>query len=117
MGEARATRMWHMDLWKGRAETRVLAPADSDGRALVASVVPGSSAGLLVLDGGSARGLPPGAVCTVSRDGRPFGTVVVAEAARSRSVALILSLDPAADAPAARIQPGDVVATRANPRI
>ena len=53
----------------------------------------------------------------MSRAGRPFGTVVVAESARARSVALILSLDPAADPAAARILPGDIVATRANPRI
>ena len=35
---------------------------------------------------------------------------------RARAVALILSLDPS-PAAVARIQPGDVVATRANPRI
>ncbi|MFZ9605351.1 MAG: hypothetical protein ACO3A9_06685 [Opitutales bacterium] len=94
-----------------------LGSAEADGKGAVVQVLAGRDADLVVVAGGHDRGFRPGAVCTVSRDGRPFGTVVVAEAARSRSVALILSLDPAADAPAARIQPGDVVATRANPRI
>jgi len=94
------------------AETRVLAPAESDGRALVASVVPGSSADLLVLDGGYARGLRPGAVCTLSRAGAPLGSVIVAESARARSVALVLEL-----APGVSVSAGDLVSVRANPRL
>ncbi len=94
-----------------------LGSAEADGKGAVVQVLAGRDADLVVVAGGHDRGFRPGAVCTVSRDGRPFGTVVVAEAARSRSVALILSLDPADDATAARIRAGDVVATRANPRI
>ncbi len=94
-----------------------LGSAEADGKGAVVQVLAGRDADLVVVAGGHDRGFRPGAVCTVSRDGRPFGTVVVAEAARSRSVALILSLDPAADATAARIRAGDVVSTRANPRI
>lgn len=94
------------------AETRVLAPAESDGRALVASVAAGASADLLVLDGGYARGLRPGAVCTLSRAGAPLGSVIVAESAADRSVALVLELVPGASVVA-----GDLVSVRANPRL
>jgi hypothetical protein len=90
-----------------------LGSAEADGKGAVVQVLAGRDADLVVMAGGHDRGFRPGAVCTVSRDGRPFGTVVVAEAARSRSIALILSLD----ASAARIQAGDVVAIRANPRL
>lgn len=94
------------------AETHALAPAESDGRALVASVVAGSSADILVLDGGYARGLRPGAVCTLSRAGAPLGSVIVAESARARSVALVLEL-----APGVSVSAGDLVSVRANPRL
>lgn len=93
-----------------------LGPAEADGKGAVVQVLAGRDADLVVLAAGHDRGFRPGAVCTVSREGRPFGTVVIAEASRARAVALILSLDPA-PAAVARIQPGDVVATRANPRI
>ena len=99
------------------ADAGKLGSAEADGKGAVVQVLAGRDADLVVVAGGHDRGFRPGAVCTVSRDGRPFGTVVVAESARARSVALILSLDPAADSSAARILPGDVVATRANPRI
>lgn len=99
------------------ADAGKLGSAEADGKGAVVQVLSGRDADLVVVAGGHDRGFRPGAVCTVSRDGRPFGTVVVAESARSRSIALILSLDSAADPAAARIQPGDVVATRANPRI
>ncbi len=94
------------------AETRVLAPAESDGRALVAAVLGGRSTDLLVLDGGYERGLRPGAVCTVSRAGSPLGSVIVAESARSRSVALVLEL-----AAGASVAAGDSVSVRPNPRL
>jgi hypothetical protein len=48
----------------------------------------------------------------VSRDGRAFGAVVIAEAGLRRAVALILSLDPSA-----AITAGDLVTLRANSRI
>ena len=48
----------------------------------------------------------------MSRDGRAFGAVVIAEAGLSRSVALIVSLDNQAG-----ILAGDLVTPRANPRI
>jgi hypothetical protein len=89
-------------------------PAEADGKGAVLRVLVGREADLVVVAGGHDRGFRPGSVCTVSRDGRPFGTVVIAEADRSRSVALILSLDSGA---AAAVRPGDVVSTRANPRI
>ena len=94
------------------AESRVLGSAEADGKAPVAAVLPGRSTDLVVLEGGYDRGFRPGSVCTVSRDGRAFGAVVIAEAARSRAVALILSLDPGA-----AISRGDLVSPRANPRI
>ena len=93
-------------------ETRVLGPAEADGKAPVAAVLPGRSTDLVVLAGGYDRGFRPGSVCTVSRDGRAFGTVVIAEAARTRAVALILSLDSGA-----ALAVGDLVSPRANPRI
>ena len=58
------------------------------------------------------RGFRPGTVCNVSRDGRAFGALVIAEAGLHRSVALILSLDNSAG-----INAGDLVTPRANPRI
>jgi len=94
------------------AETRVPASAESDGRALVSSVVAGRSADLLVLDGGYASGLRPGVVCTLSRAGASLGSVIVAESSRSRSVALVLEL-----APGAVVASGDAVAVRANTRL
>ena len=95
----------------------VLGSAEADGKGSVVHVLAGRDADLVVVTGGHDRGFRPGAVCTVSRDGHPFGTVVIAESVRSRSVALILSLDPLAASSSPRIQPGDVVSTRANPRI
>jgi cysteine sulfinate desulfinase/cysteine desulfurase-like protein len=89
-----------------------LGTADADGRAPVLAVVAGRSTDLVVLDGGHDRGFRPGTVCNVSRAGRAFGALVIAEAGLRRSVALILSLDESA-----AIAAGDLVTPRANPRI
>jgi len=94
------------------AEARVLGAAEADGKAPVVAVVSARATDLVVLEGGHDRGFRPGTVCNVSRAGRAFGAVVIAEAGRHRSVALILSLDPAA-----QITSGDLVTPRANPRI
>lgn len=94
------------------AEARALGSADADGKAPVVAVVSARATDLVVLDGGHDRGFRPGTVCNVSRAGRVFGALVVAEAGLSRSVALILSLDDAAG-----IVAGDLVTPRANPRI
>ena len=110
-----ASALFLLTVAASAAGAEALGLAEADGKGAVVQVLAGRDADLVVVVGGHDRGFRPGAVCTVSRDGRPFGTVVIAEAARARAVALILSLDPA---PAgARILPGDVVATRANPRI
>ncbi len=109
---ALATALLLAAVFASGAETRVAAPAESDGRAAVLSVVAGRTADLLVLEGGYERGLRPGSVCTVSRAGAPLGAVVVAESSRSRAVALVLEL-----APAVSIAVGDVVSVRANPRL
>ena len=94
------------------AGARTSGSAESNGRANVVEVVAGRSADLVVLAAGYGEGLRPGAVCTVSRAGQAFGSIVVADASERRAVALILSLDDGA-----RIQPGDAVTLRANPRI
>ena len=94
------------------AEVRALGAAEADGKAPVVAVVSARATDLVVLDGGHDRGFRPGTVCNVSRDGRAFGAVVIAEAGLRRSVALILSLDPSA-----AITAGDLVTLRANPRI
>jgi hypothetical protein len=94
------------------AEARTLGTAEADGKAPVVAVVYARSTDLVVLDGGHDRGFRPGTVCNVSRDGRAFGAVVIAEAGLHRSVALILSLDSSA-----QITSGDLVTPRANPRI
>lgn len=94
------------------AEARALGPADADGKAPVVAVVSARATDLVVLDGGHDRGFRPGTVCNVSRDGRAFGALVIAEAGLTRSVALILSLDDSAG-----IVAGDLVTPRANPRI
>lgn len=94
------------------AGSRTLGSAESNGQANVVEVVVGRSADLVVLASGYDAGLRPGAVCTVSRAGQAFGSIVVADASERRAVALILSLDGGA-----RINPGDTVTLRANPRI
>jgi len=94
------------------AEARTLGMAEADGKAPVVAVVSARSTDLVVLDGGHDRGFRPGTVCNVSRDGRAFGAIVIAEAGLHRSVALILSLDSSA-----QITSGDLVTPRANPRI
>ena len=94
------------------AEVRVLGSAEADGKAPVVAVITARATDLVVLDGGHDRGFRSGTVCNVSRDGRAFGAVVIAEAGRHRSVALILSLDASA-----QISSGDLVSPRANPRI
>jgi hypothetical protein len=94
------------------AGDRALGTAESNGQANVVEVVVGRSADLVVLAGGYGEGLRPGAVCTVTRAGQPFGSIVVADASEHRAVALILSLDGGA-----RIASGDTVTLRANPRI
>lgn len=94
------------------AGTRALGLAEADGKAPVVSVITGQTTDLVVLEGGHDRGFRPGSVCTVTRNGLPLGSVVIAEATRSRAVALILSLDAGA-----RILSGDLVSPRANPRI
>jgi hypothetical protein len=94
------------------AEVRALGAAEADGKAPVVAVVTARTTDLVVLDGGHDRGFRPGTVCNVSRDGRAFGALVIAEAGLHRSVALILSLDNSAG-----INAGDLVTPRANPRI
>ena len=94
------------------AEARALGSAEADGRAPVVAVVSARSTDLVVLAAGHDRGFRPGTVCNVSRDGRAFGALVIAEAGLHRSVALILSLDNPAG-----IIAGDLVTPRANPRI
>ncbi len=94
------------------AEARAPGAAEADGKAPVVAVVSARATDLVVLDGGHDRGFRPGTVCNVSRDGRAFGAVVIAEAGLRRSVALILSLDPSA-----AITAGDLVTLRANSRI
>ena len=94
------------------AGSRTLGSAESNGQANVVEVVVGRSADLVVLASGYDAGLRPGTVCTVFRAGQPFGSIVVADASEHRAVALILSLDGGA-----RINPGDTVTLRANPRI
>ena len=94
------------------AEVRALGAAEADGKAPVVAVISARATDLVVLDGGHDRGFRPGTVCNVSRDGRAFGAVVIAEAGLRRSVALILSLDPSA-----AITAGDLVTLRANSRI
>lgn len=94
------------------AGSRVLGSAEADGKAPVAAVLPGRATDLVVVEGGYDRGFRPGSVCTVSRDGKAFGSVVIADATRERAVALILSLDSGTG-----ITAGDLVSPRANPRI
>ena len=94
------------------SEARALGAAEADGKAPVVAVVSARATDLVVLDGGHDRGFRPGTVCNVSRDGRAFGAVVIAEAGLHRSVALILSLDNSAG-----IIAGDLVTLRANSRI
>lgn len=94
------------------AEVCVLGAAEADGKASVSAVITATTSDLLVLDGGHERGIRPGAVCSVTRAGRFVGSVVIAESARHRAVALILSLEPSA-----QINPGDLVSPRANPRL
>jgi hypothetical protein len=94
------------------AGSRTMGSAESNGQANVVEVVVGRSADLVVLASGYDAGLRPGTVCTVFRAGQAFGSIVVADASEHRAVALILSLDGGA-----RINPGDTVTLRANPRI
>jgi len=99
------------------ADVAVLGSAEADGKGAVVQVLAGRDADLVVVSGGHDRGFRPGAVCTVLRAGRPFGSVVIAESDRSRSVGLILSLDALEASAPSRIRAGDTVALRANPRI
>jgi hypothetical protein len=94
------------------APVRALGAAEADGKAPVVAVVTARTTDLVVLGAGHDRGFRPGTICNVSRDGRPFGAVVIAEAGLHRSVALILSLDNPTG-----ILAGDLVSPRANPRI
>jgi hypothetical protein len=94
------------------AEVRALGAAEADGKAPVVAVASARATDLVILDGGHDRGFRPGTVCNVSRNGRAFGAVVIAEAGLHRSVALILSLETSAG-----ILAGDLVTPRANPRI
>ncbi len=96
----------------GAAESSSLGMAEADGKALVVAIQTSRATDLVILSGGYDRGFRPGAVCTVSHDGKPFGSVVIAEANRTRAVALILNLDAQS-----LIRPGDLVTPRANPRI
>ena len=89
-----------------------LGMAEADGKATVTTIQSARATDLVILSAGYDHGFRPGAVCTVSHDGKPFGSVVIAEANRSRAVALILNLDPQS-----QISPGDLVSPRANPRI
>ena len=91
---------------------RVMGSAEAVGRAQVVEVVTGRTTDLVVLANGYDQGFRPGTVCTVTRAGRAFGSVIVAESSEQRAIALILSLDDKA-----RITAGDVVNLRANPRI
>ena len=99
------------------ADVAALGSAEADGKGAVVQVLAGRDADLVVVSGGHDRGFRPGAVCTVLRDGRPFGSVVIAESDRSRSVGLILSLDALEASAPSRIRAGDTLALRANPRI
>lgn len=94
------------------AETRALGAAEADGAAPVISVISARSTDLVILGGGHDRGFRPGTVCNVSRNGRAFGALIIAESGTHRAVALILSLEGAA-----AITAGDLVTLRANPRI
>ena len=99
------------------ADAVALGSAEADGKGAVVQILAGRDADLVVVSGGHDRGFRPGAVCTVLRAGRPFGSVVIAEADRSRSVGLILSLDALDASAPSRIRAGDTIALRANPRI
>lgn len=94
------------------ASGRVLGSAEAEGRAKVAQVITGHNTDLVVVSGGYNCGLRPGAVCTVSHEGRALGSVIVAEATEQRAVALILSLDSST-----QIMSGDIITLRPNPRI
>jgi len=91
---------------------RALGSAEAEGRAKVAQVIAGNNTDLVVVSGGYNCGLRPGAVCTVTREGRAFGSVIVAEATEQRAIALILSLDSST-----QITSGDMITLRPNPRI
>jgi hypothetical protein len=94
------------------AEARILSSAEADGRAQVSEVITGHTTDLVVLAGGYNSGLRPGAVCTVTREGRALGSVIIAEANEQSAVALILSLDSSSS-----IKSGDTINLRPNPRI
>ena len=94
------------------AEARMLGSAEAEGRAKVAQVIAGNNTDLVVVSGGYNCGLRPGAVCTVIREGRAFGSVIVAEATEQRAIALILSLESST-----QIMSGDTITLRPNPRI
>ncbi len=94
------------------ADARILGSAEAEGRATVAQVIAGKNTDLVVVSGGYNCGLRPGAVCTVTHEGRAYGSVIVAEATEQRAVALILSLDSSK-----QITLGDTITLRPNPRI
>ena len=94
------------------ADARILGSAEAEGRAKVAQVIAGNNTDLVVVSGGYNCGLRPGAVCTVTHEGRAFGSVIVAEATEQRAVVLILSLESST-----QITLGDIITLRPNPRI
>ena len=65
----------------------------SSNTATVSEVIPSDAADVVILEGGLDRGLRLGMVCEVSRGTQEVGQLIVIESGRSRSAALILSLN------------------------
>ncbi len=79
----------------------------SVGEALVERIAHLAPADLVILDAGIEAGLRQGMVCTVSRDGRPLGELLLVDLRPRAASALILEL-----APGQSLQPGDSVAVK-----